>query len=438
MFHASHRVALALILIVPTASAQVTVESGFMVSQLVTGLDRPFAAAGPAANGYTGDLYVTTGANKEIVRIDLSGTVHPFADLSSLIPFDAAFWATFDILGNYGGELFVDDDHNTATDKVYRVSSTGAGSVFASAVGADNDALAFDPFGAFGGALFLHDGASLATVYRVDPAGAVTAFATSVNDFSAQITFSPGGAFGVSMYIAGEAPGKIYVVPSTHVPGQPATLFTGFQDNSPSVDAAGLAISDGGPFGTDVLLVNDTNTGSIVRIDVAGNTTGTLLQGLAGAAALELVRTGDFIGSLVLTDFGDGSLYVVTPVPDPWSNEGCALAGSAGEPLLAGTGTLEDGSLNQVDLTQALASAPAALFVGLQDTPTPFKGGTLKPVPFLALISLTTSGAGSVSLPFLMPTGVPVGTELWFQVGISDAGAVNGVALSNALLGTTP
>ena len=97
-----------------SARAQVTVVSGYTVSQLATGIDRPWVAGGTSTNGYTGDLYVTTGSTQQIVRIDTSGTVTAFADLSAIVPFDATFWATFDLVGNYGGELFVDDD-NIAT-----------------------------------------------------------------------------------------------------------------------------------------------------------------------------------------------------------------------------------------------------------------------------------------------------------------------------------
>ncbi len=90
-----------LILIVPSlwaasVQAQVTVVPGYAVTELATGMDRPFVAAGPAMNGYTGDLYVTDGATQRIVRIDTSGTVTAFVDLSAIVPFDAIFWATFD------------------------------------------------------------------------------------------------------------------------------------------------------------------------------------------------------------------------------------------------------------------------------------------------------------------------------------------------------
>ena len=53
-------------------------------------------------------------------------------------------------------------------------------------------------------------------------------------------------------------------------------------------------------------------------------------------------------------------------------------------------------------------------------------------------VILTTRATGEVRLPMTMPTGVPPGTELWVQYALLDAGAINGVSLSNALLGLTP
>lgn len=124
--------------------------------------------------------------------------------------------------------------------------------------------------------------------------------------------------------------------------------------------------------------------------------------------------------------------------PSPWSDEGGALAGALGNPHLGGTGILAAGSTNSVDLTDAAASATAALFTSLSSTPFPFKGGTLIPFPFLPPLFLPTSAAGTISLPFVMPTGIPPGTELWVQWGIQDPAALLGVALSNAIKGVTP
>jgi hypothetical protein len=109
-----------------------------------------------------------------------------------------------------------------------------------------------------------------------------------------------------------------------------------------------------------------------------------------------------------------------------------------GIPQLAGTGTLVGGDPASIDLTTAKPSSPAALFVALSSVPVPFKGGTLVAVPLLLTLPLTTSPAGTITLPFTWPTGLPSGVDIYYQCGIQDSAAVQGVALSNALKATTP
>ena len=118
--------------------------------------------------------------------------------------------------------------------------------------------------------------------------------------------------------------------------------------------------------------------------------------------------------------------------PGSWTDLGLGKAGTNGVPVLAGTGTLQGGSSNQVDLTSALASAPATLFVGLSNISTPFKGGTLVPSPDF-LINVATNGAGAISLPFTWPAGIPLGTKLYWQIWVSDSGAANNLSASNGL-----
>jgi hypothetical protein len=133
--------------------------------------------------------------------------------------------------------------------------------------------------------------------------------------------------------------------------------------------------------------------------------------------------------------FESMTIAVVDPT---WTDAGHALAGVAGTPKLAGTGTLAAGSGNTVTLARAKASAAAGLFVGLAAGAIPFKGGTLVPFPFLTPIVLATSASGTIAIPFTMPAGVPPATGLWLQCAIQDPAAVEGVALSNALAGVTP
>jgi len=128
----------------------------------------------------------------------------------------------------------------------------------------------------------------------------------------------------------------------------------------------------------------------------------------------------------------------IEPVPTAWTDEGHALAGVAGEPSLAGAGTLEAGSANSIDLTHAAPSAVAGLFLGTSAAFVPFKGGTLVPAPLGSPFVAATAADGSVPIDFVMPAGVPAGTEVWLQWAIKDAAATQGVALSNAIKGLVP
>ncbi|MHC4845100.1 MAG: hypothetical protein ACYTCU_02960, partial [Planctomycetota bacterium] len=132
--------------------------------------------------------------------------------------------------------------------------------------------------------------------------------------------------------------------------------------------------------------------------------------------------------------FFSGMIGAVTVI-SPWTNLGAGLAGGAGEPLFWGEGPLSSGSLNTLYVQDADPSSPAALFVGFVQGAATFKGGTLVPVPWILQLGLSTSGTGTITLPFLMPPGL-TGIDLYMQVGVQDAGAPVGVALTNALEAT--
>lgn len=131
-------------------------------------------------------------------------------------------------------------------------------------------------------------------------------------------------------------------------------------------------------------------------------------------------------------------IFVRGALPVTWINLGSALAGIAGPPVLKGSGTLAAGSSCSLALSQARPLATAMLFVAASSTPAPFKGGTLVPVPALLTLPLGTSAGGTIVLPFTWPAGIPSGSSFYFQMAIADPAAVAGVALSNALKGTTP
>jgi len=132
---------------------------------------------------------------------------------------------------------------------------------------------------------------------------------------------------------------------------------------------------------------------------------------------------------------------VYTPiVSSPWTGLGYALPGVNGDPTLLGSGPLTTGSAGSLNLSNAAGPGTLAiLFISLANTPTPFKGGTLAAVPFLAQFSFGTTGSpGSIVLPWASwPAGLS-GTSFYFQYGIQDGAAVQGAALSNLLRADVP
>ena len=120
-----------------------------------------------------------------------------------------------------------------------------------------------------------------------------------------------------------------------------------------------------------------------------------------------------------------------------WSDLSHGKIGVRGIPQLVGSGSLEPLSNNTISVSRAAPSAQATFVLGLTQIDAPFKGGTLVPTPSL-LLPLVTSAAGSASIPFVLPSGLPSGTEFCSQLWVADATATFSLSASNGLLGTTP
>jgi hypothetical protein len=139
---------------------------------------------------------------------------------------------------------------------------------------------------------------------------------------------------------------------------------------------------------------------------------------------------------------GEGSIHVfvsgIDEVMPPWLDLGYGLAGTAGVPRLSGDGPLTPGSPGSLTLSQAAPLVLAMGLVGPVESPTAFKGGTLVPLPPQLVLFVTTSSDGDwVARWNAFPPGLPPLTAFFIQFTVADVGAVHGVALSNALAGTT-
>jgi hypothetical protein len=132
-----------------------------------------------------------------------------------------------------------------------------------------------------------------------------------------------------------------------------------------------------------------------------------------------------------------GAVYIYSGF-DPWKDEGGALAGTNGAPLLTGTGSLMPGAATTLRVTGALPGAPLHLLVGFSVQNLPFKGGTLVPLPVLIFHGLATDAAGGFVLSFGWLSSFPSMFPTTFQAWIADAGGPAGFAATNGLTGTTP
>ena len=120
-----------------------------------------------------------------------------------------------------------------------------------------------------------------------------------------------------------------------------------------------------------------------------------------------------------------------------WGNLGDGLAGALGEPLLAGSGTLQAGASTSIDLSNAALNAPLLLGIGTTTIFAHFAGGTV--VPSLdVILPGTTDAAGKLSLSGTWPSGLPGGVTIYLQAFIVDATGPHGFAFSNAIVATTP
>jgi hypothetical protein len=123
----------------------------------------------------------------------------------------------------------------------------------------------------------------------------------------------------------------------------------------------------------------------------------------------------------------------------PWTDEGFALAGTSGDPVLAGTGSLCDGTFLSLLVSNARPHARVVLISGNSATYTPFHGGTLVPAPQRIRRGLATDASGSVAIDGVWPpNGLPAGSTLFFQVWIRDPAGPQGWAATNALSGVAP
>jgi hypothetical protein len=121
-----------------------------------------------------------------------------------------------------------------------------------------------------------------------------------------------------------------------------------------------------------------------------------------------------------------------------WLDLGHALAGAAGEPALSASGELLPNSALTIELHGARPHAAAVLVAGFSAADISFHGGVLVPAPQIVVGGLITHADGGYTFSGRWPASAPSGTVIDLQMLIADAAAPVGIAMSNALQGTSP
>ncbi len=211
-------------------------------------------------------------------------------------------------------------------------------------------------------------------------------------------------------------------------------------DGVPTAQTRILASVDGpGPLPGDTLRIEVEGTDQVI---IRGFHNGRLKL-LAVDSAPQRITTTEGAG-VVTRPRGGATVTPPVPVFERWTggslawfDVGNGLAGTAGIPVLAGSGVLRTGASVTLDLTRGRAGSVAALALGLSRIDAPLLGGVLVPAPDLVVAPLALDGAGSARLVFPWPE-TSSGFSMWSQAWIVDPGGVQGAAASNAVLARVP
>jgi hypothetical protein len=131
-----------------------------------------------------------------------------------------------------------------------------------------------------------------------------------------------------------------------------------------------------------------------------------------------------------------GTFHFQIGDPEPWESVGHALAGTHGEPLLVGTGSLIGGAPLTLAVSQARENTLAVGVVGFSNLNLPLLGGVLVPTPEVLLNGLATDANGNLVYGTTWPVGMPAGLDVYCQFWLLDPAGPQGFAASNGVRGS--
>ena len=149
------------------------------------------------------------------------------------------------------------------------------------------------------------------------------------------------------------------------------------------------------------------------------------------------VLVGTHVVTYRASDGQADTFYDVIIEVAAWCNLGNGLAGLLGEPTLNGTGTMTAGSTVTLTLANAIPVGTTNLVIGLSLLEAPFRGGVLVPSPDVLFLGLPLDFT-TLEVSFTFPSGVPSGTQLFYQHWVEDFTGPAGFSASNGIVGTSP
>lgn len=277
--------------------------TSFDLVQVLAGHGPLMAAPGPGLHGFDTWLYVLLIDHDTIVRVNPSGITRRFVRLPHLAVGNCTP-LTFDVQGKFGGGLLFGGRYT----RIGRISASGSISFIGSpglarsrCNGRATRGLECDPYGLFGGRLFLADHAG--AIFEVDDRGRMELLTNGRRTVAGgeggnAMAVSPGGLFGAFLYIADRAGRRILRISPEHSPGDAASVWLDLADTH--IEPTGLAISTSGPFGTDVIYVLDGLSDRVLGFDADGSYRGPIASGVKEQSSIELPRTGVFKDMMVI------------------------------------------------------------------------------------------------------------------------------------------
>jgi hypothetical protein len=117
----------------------------------------------------------------------------------------------------------------------------------------------------------------------------------------------------------------------------------------------------------------------------------------------------------------------------PFSNVGSSLAGSNGEAVLAGFGSVTPGASTTLRVFNAYPSTFGLVAIGASRIDLPFLGGVFVPSLDTLISPLAFDQFGNLTLTGNWPAGIPSGAVLYAQAWFLDPGNAEGAGATNAV-----